>query len=44
MGTITVGPVLELVAGKAKQTAAMVSIYKNILELLFNFFIVMRMN
>ena len=38
MGTITVGPVLELVAGKAKRTAAMVPKYKNILELLLNLF------
>ena len=43
MGTITVGPVLELVAGKAKQIAAMVSKYKSILEHLFHFSIVMQM-
>ena len=45
MGMITVGPILELVAGKAKRIAAMVPKYKNILERIFhsNFSVVMRM-
>ena len=43
METITVGPILELVAGKAKQIAAMVPKYKNILERIFHFSVVMRM-